>query len=82
MSYAVRLVDGDDRAGIFLHLLYDFSARADDSTDELLRDVERHDARHVRLEFWTRLSDGVGDAVEDMLTPSLSLCESLLENLV
>ena len=49
-----------------LHLLDNLSARANDGSDELLRNFEGLDAGHVGLQFSARLSDGVGDAVEDV----------------
>ena len=80
VAHAVGFVDGDGRAGILLHLLDDFSTGADDSTDKLLRNGECLDARHLRLELLARLGDGLHHLAHDVLAASLSLHESLLDD--
>ena len=51
----VAFVDSDGSASLFLHLLDNLSTRANDSTDELLGDVEGLDTRYLRLQLLTRL---------------------------
>ena len=59
----------------------DLSTRANDGTNELLRNIEGNDARYVRLHLSTRLCDGLGQLAKDMLAASLGLQEGLLEDL-
>ena len=75
------LLDSDCRTSILLHLLDNLTTRADNSTDELLRDIECYDTWNLWLHLSTWLRDCLHHAVEDMLTTSLSLHQSLLKNL-
>ena len=80
VTHTVALVDGDGRACVFLHLLDNLSARANDSADELLGDVEGNDAGHLRLHLLTGLADGLHHFAHDMLTTGLGLHESLFDD--
>ncbi len=51
LANTLCLIDGDGGTGILLHLLDDLSARANDGTDELLRNGEGNDAGHLRLQL-------------------------------
>src|SRR5574344_736440 len=53
LAHAVGLVDGDGGTGILLHLLDAFSARADNGTNEFLRNVKCFDAGHLGLHLCT-----------------------------
>ncbi len=81
LSYAVRLVNRNRCACVFLHLLDDFSARTDDRTNEFLRDIEGFDARYLRFQLLARLCYGLGELLQDVLTAGLGLHEGLFENL-
>ena len=52
-AYAIHLVDGNGSACIFLHLLNNLAARADNSTDEFLRNLNLYDAWNLWLQLWT-----------------------------
>ena len=80
LTYTVNLVDSDGSASILLHLLDDLTTRANNSTDELLRNLELYDTWNLWLHLCTWLSDCVGEALQDVLTTSLSLHQSLLED--
>ncbi len=80
MTHTVGLVDGDGSASVFLHLLDNLSARANDGTDEFLGDVESLDAGHLRLQLLARLADGLHHLAHNMLTASLGLHEGLLND--
>ena len=81
MTHAIGLVDSNDGTCILLHLLDNLSARANNGTDELLRNIEGHDAGNLRFELCARLGDGVGEALQDVLTTGLGLHEGLLQDL-
>ena len=72
LANTLCLIDGDGGTGILLHLLDDLTARADDSTDELLRNIKGHNTGNLRLQLGTRLGDGVGEALQDVLTTCLA----------
>ena len=80
LANTVLFVDSDGGTGVFLHLLDNLSTRTDDSTDELLGNFEGLDAWYLWLELGTWLGDGVGDALQDVLTTSLCLHEGFLED--
>ena len=82
LAYAILFVDGDGGACLFLHTLDNLSARADDGTDEFLRDNHLLDARHVRLQLWTWFVERLHHLCEDMLAACLCLHEGLFENLI
>ena len=82
LTYTVNLVDCDSSTCLLLHLLDNLTARTDNSTDELLRNLNLNDTWNLWLKLLTWLSDCVGDTSEDVLTTSLCLCKSLLKNLV
>ncbi len=82
LAHAICLLDVDCRAGILLHLLDDLSARSDYSADELLRNGDHLNARNLWLEVGPWLAYGVGQAVEDVLSAGLGLCQRLLEDLI
>ena len=81
MTHAIGLVDSNDGTCILLHLLDNLSARANNGTDELLRNIEGHDAGNLRFELCARLGDSVGKALQDVLTTSLCLHQGFLEDL-
>jgi hypothetical protein len=56
---------------VFLHLLDDFSARANHGTDELLGNLDGHDARYLWLHLGTRLRHGLHHLAHDMLATGL-----------
>ena len=80
---ATITIDEIDGGGprVFLHLLDNLSARANDSANELLGNIELLDARNLRLQFRTRLSNSVGDAVQNVLTTGFGLHQGLLQNI-
>ena len=80
LTNTVGFVDSDSGLGVFLHLLDNLTARADDSTDELLRNLDLDDTGNLRLELGTGLSDSIGETLQDVLTTSLCLHQSLLED--
>ena len=80
LANAILFIDSDGSTGILLHLLDNLSARANDSTNELLRNFEGLNTRNLRFQLGTWLSDSISDALQDMLTTSLSLHQCLLQN--
>ena len=80
LTNAILFIDSDGGAGIFLHLLDNLTTRANNSTDELLRNLEGLDAWYVWFQLRTWLSNSIGDALQDVLTTSLSLHQCLLQN--
>ncbi len=81
VTLTISLLDSDSSTSILLHLLDNLTTRADNSTDELLRNIECYDTWNLWLHLSTWLRDSLHHAVEDVLTTSLSLHQSLLENL-
>src|SRR3712207_294712 len=80
MALSVGLIDSDSGASVFLHLLNNLATRADNGTDELLRNIECNDARYLWLHLGTWLREGLHHLSHDMLTPCLGLKECLLED--
>ena len=81
LTNTVFLVNGDSSTGILLHLLDNLTTRANDSTNELLRNLKGNNTWNMWLQLRTWLSNGIGDALQDVLTSSLSLHQRLLENI-
>ena len=81
LTNAINLVDSDSSTGILLHLLDNLTTRANDSTNELLRNLNLNDARNLRLQLSAWLSDSISNALQDVLTTSLSLHQRLLQNI-
>ena len=81
VTLTISLLDSDCRTSILLHLLDNLTTRADDSTDEFLRNIECYDTWNLWFHLSTWLRDCLHHAVEDVLTTSLSLHQSLLKNL-
>ena len=82
LAYAVSLFDGDSSACLILHLLYNLTARTDDCTDEILRNLDLYDTWNLWLHFLAWFRDCIGKASEDMVATCLCLGKSTLENLV
>ncbi len=81
LTNTLCLIDCDSSTSILLHLLDNLATRADDSTDELLRNIELNNTGNLRFHLCTRLCDGVGEALQDVLTTSLGLHKSFLKNI-
>ncbi len=75
-------LDSDDCTRLFLDALDDFSARADDSSDEFLRNNQCLDAWHVRLVVFAWRRDCFVDDSEDVQTAFASLVEGFLKDFV
>src|SRR5574344_1892812 len=80
LTNAILFIDSDSSTGILLHLLNDLSARANHSTNELLRNLKGYDAGYVWFKLSTWLSNSIGDAFKDVLTASLSLHKSFFQD--
>ena len=81
-TLAVDLIDGDDSSGLCLDLLDGLATLADDSTDEVLIDLEGLDSRNERLVVLARFVDALHHLTHDVHSAFVSLLESLRENLV
>ena len=82
LTYAVFFFDGDGSSSFFLHTLDNLTTRANDSTNEFLRNVEGFDTRYVRLVVFTWVIHSLHHLTEDVFTTSLSLCECFFEDFV
>ena len=58
LAYAVFFINRDGGAGFFLHALNDFTAGANDRTNEFLGNLEGFDAGHMGFEFGTGCGHG------------------------
>ena len=81
-TLAVNLVDGYAGAGLGLYLLDGLATLADDSSDELLRNLELLDSRYERLVVLAWLADGLHHLAHDVQTALTCLLESLLKHFV
>ena len=81
-TLAVDLIDGDDSAGLGLDLLDGLATLSDDSSDEVLIDLEGLDSRNERLVVLARLVETLHHLAHDVHSAFVSLLESLRENLV
>ena len=81
VTLTISLLDSDSSTCILLHLLDNLTTRTDNSTNEFLRNIECYNTWNLWLHLSTWLRDCLHHAVEDVLTTSLSLHQSLLENL-
>ena len=75
-------VNRDDSAGLSLDALDNLSARANNSTDHILRNIEAYNARSVRLQISTRFRHALKDLTEDIHACLVCLCERVLQNLI
>ena len=82
LTYAVCFFDGDGSTSFFLHTLDNLTTRANDSTNEFLRNVEGFDTRYVRLVVFTWVIHSLHHLTEDVFTTSLGLCECFFEDFV
>ena len=81
-ALSVDLVDVDLCTGLRLDLLDGLATLSDDSTDEVLVDLEGLDARNERLVVLAGLVHALAHLAKDVHAALMSLCQSLFENLV
>ncbi len=77
-----NFVDRDSGARGLLNTLDDFSARANDSTDELLGNEHGDDAGHVGLVVLAGCGNGLVDDAEDVETTVAGLHKGLFEDFI
>ena len=77
LALAIHFVDGNGCARIFLHLLNNLSAWANNGTDKLFGNFDLHDAWNLGFKFGTWLCNGFGKLTKDVLAACLSLHQGL-----
>ena len=82
VTLAVDFVDCNLCACLFLNALDCLTTLSDDSTDEVLVNIDSHKSWCVLLKVFTSLWLCLKHALENMMTTFLGLLECLLENLV
>ena len=81
MTLTVGLVNGDSGTRIFLHLLDNLSARANNCANKLFGNVKTYDAWNLRFHLLARLRDGLHHLIHDMFTTCLGLHKSLFDDI-
>ena len=82
LAYTINLVDCDSSTCLLLHTLDDLAARTYYSTDKLLRNYHLLYTWYMRFQFRTRSIQSLQHLSQNMLTASLCLHQSLLQDLV
>ena len=82
LATALVLVDADYGTGLSLNTLDDLSARANNGTDQVFRDIEACDTRSMRLDVGTRCGHCLQYLIKNVHTRLVCLRESVLQDLV
>ena len=82
ITFIILFGDGNGCTGLFLDLLDHLTARADHSTDELLRNRDLNDARYERFVISSRFRYRLKNLAENVHTALFCLFEGFCQHFV